>query len=59
MEVTHNSSQWLKDLARDTVKRQIELKNRQHKADAKNHDICLSLLHDEEYIYIYKKKILN
>ena len=49
MENTHNSPQWLKDLARDTLKKQIELKNRQRKADAKNHDICLWLLHDEEY----------
>ena len=49
MEVTQNSPQWLKDLARDNLKRQIELKNRQHKADAKDHDICLWKLHDEEY----------
>ena len=49
MEITENSPQWLKDLARDNLKRVIELRNRQDKADAKDHDICLWLLHDEEY----------
>ena len=49
MEVTDNSSKWLKDLAKDNMRRAIELYNRQHKADTKDHDICLHLLHNEEY----------
>ena len=49
MKITNNSPQWLKNLARDNLKRQIELRNRQHRADAKDHDIYLWLLHNEEY----------
>ena len=40
MRITDNSAQWLN---------KIELRNRQHKANAKDHDICLWLLHNEEY----------
>ena len=39
----------VKDLPKDNLKTQTELKNRQHKADAKDNDICLWLLHNEEY----------
>ena len=49
MEITQDSTQWLKDLPKDNLKTQTELKNRQHKADAKGNDICLWLLHNEEY----------
>ena len=49
MRITDNSAQWLKNLANDNLKREIELRNRQHKANAKDHDICLWLLHNEEY----------
>ena len=49
MIITDNSPQWLKDLAKHNLKREIELRNRQHKADAKDHDICSWLLHNEEY----------
>ena len=49
MRITENSPQWLKDLARNNFKRRIELVNRQDKADAKDHDICLWLLHNEHY----------
>ena len=38
--------QWLKDSARDNLKREIELCNRQHKSNPKDHDICLWLLHN-------------
>ena len=41
--------QWLKDLARDNLKREIEMQNRKYKKDAKPHDICLYLIHNEEY----------
>ena len=40
--------QWLKDLAKDNLKREIELRNRQHKPNSKDHDICLWLLHNRE-----------
>ena len=49
MKITDNCPQWLKNLARENLKRQIELRNRQHRADAKDHDIYLWLLHNEEY----------
>ena len=49
MEITDSSPKWLKKLARDNLKREIEFRNRQHKADAKDHDICLWLLHNEKY----------
>ena len=49
MRITDSSPQWLKNLAKDNLKREIELRNRQHKADAKDHDICLWSLHNEEY----------
>ena len=41
--------QWLKDLARDNLKREIEIQNRKYKKDAKPHDICLHLIHNEKY----------
>ena len=49
MRITENSPQWLGDLAKDNLRREIELHNRQHKADAKDRDICLRLLHNGEY----------
>ena len=49
MRITKNSPQWLKDLAKDNLEREIEMRNRQHKSNAKDHDICLWLLHNEEY----------
>ena len=49
MRTTDNSPKWLKDLAKDNMRKAIELYNRQHKADSKNYDICLHLLHNEEY----------
>ena len=49
MEVTDNSPQWLKDLPKNNLRKEIELRNRQHKEDAKDHDICLWLLQNEEY----------
>ena len=36
MEVTDNSSKWLKDLAKDNMRRATELYNRQHKADKRS-----------------------
>ena len=42
MRITENSPQWLRDLAKDNLRREVELHNRQH-------DICLYLVHDEEY----------
>ena len=41
--------QWLKNLARDNLKREIEMYNRQHKSNPRDHDKCLWLLHNEEY----------
>ena len=41
--------QQLKDLARDNLKREIEMKNREYQKDAKPHDICLYLIHNEKY----------
>ena len=41
--------QWLKDLARDNLKREVKLRNRQLKSNPKDHDICLWLLYNEEY----------
>ena len=52
MRITDSSTQWLKDLAKDNLKREIELRNRQHKLNAKHHDKCLWLLHNE----VYKKR---
>ena len=49
MRITENSPQWLRDLAKDNLRREVELRNRQHKADAKDHDICLYLIHNEKY----------
>ena len=49
MRITENSPEWLRDLAKDNLRREIELHNRQHKADAKDHHTCLWLLHNEEY----------
>ena len=49
MRITENSPQWLGDLAKDNLRREIKLHNRQHKADAKDRDICLRLLHNGEY----------
>ena len=40
---------WLRDLAKDNLRREIELRNRQHKRNPKDYDICLWLLHNEEY----------
>lgn len=39
----------VKDLPKDNLKTQTELKNRQHKADAIDRDICLWLLHSDCY----------
>ena len=36
MEVTDNSSKWLKDLAKDNMRRATELYNRQHKTDKRS-----------------------
>ena len=41
--------QWLKDLARDNLIREIEIQNRRCKKDAKPHDICLYLIHNKKY----------
>ena len=49
MRIAENSPQWLKDLAKDNLRREIEMRNRQHKSNQKDHDICLWLLHNEEY----------
>ena len=49
MRTIENSPQWLRDLAKDNLRREAELRNRQYKADAKNHDIYLYLIHNEEY----------
>ena len=49
MRITENSPQWLRDLAKDKLRREIEMHNRQHKSNPKHHDICLWLLHNEEY----------
>ena len=49
MRITKNSPRWLRDLAKYNLRREIELHNRQHKSDAKDRDICLWLLHNEEY----------
>ena len=59
MEVTHNSLQWLKNLAKYNFKRRIEEVNRQHKADAKDHDICLWLMFNEEYKRRNKLKLVQ
>ena len=42
-------SQWLKDLARDNLKRETEMQNRRCKKDAKPHDIYLYLIHNKRY----------
>ena len=49
MRITDSSPQWLKDLAKDNLRREIEVRNRQHKSNAKDHDKCLWLLHNEVY----------
>ena len=49
MRITENSPQWLRDLAKYNLRREIEMRNRQHKSNPKDHDICLWLLHNEEY----------
>ena len=49
MRITENSPQWLRDLAKDKLRREIEMHNRQHKSNPKDHDIGLWLLHNEEY----------
>ena len=59
MEITENSPQWLKDLGRDNLKREKELRKRQRNADTKNHDICLWLLHNEEYLRKNRLKLLQ
>ena len=59
MEVTHNSLQWLKNLAKYNFKRRIEEVNRQHKVDAKDHDICLQLMFNEEYKTRNKLKLVQ
>ena len=59
MKVTNKSQQWLKDLAKNNAKRAIELYNRQHKADAKDHDIYLYLLHIEKYRKKYGLKLVQ
>ena len=42
MRITENSPQWLRDLVKDNLRREVELRNRQH-------DIYLYLVHNEEY----------
>ena len=49
MRITENSPQWLRDLANDNLRREIEMRKRQRKSNLKDHDICLWLLHNEEY----------
>ena len=49
MRITENSTQWLRDLAKDNLRREIEMRKRQRKSNLKDHDICLWLLHNEEY----------
>ena len=49
MRITENSPQWLRDLAKDNLERETEMRNRQYKSNPKDHDICLWLLHNEEY----------
>ena len=49
MRITENSPQWLRDLAKDNLGREIKMHNREHKSNAKDHDIYLWLLHNEEY----------
>ena len=36
MRITKNSPQWLNDLAKDNLEREIEMRNRQHKSNAKD-----------------------
>ena len=49
MRITENSPQWLRHLAKDNLEKEVEMRNRQHKSNPKDHDICLWLLHNEEY----------
>ena len=48
MRITENLPQQLRYLAKDNLRREIELCNRQHKSSAEDHDICLWLLHNDE-----------
>ena len=47
MRITENLLQWLRDLAKDNLRREIEMRNRQHKSNPKDDDICLWLLHND------------
>ena len=49
MRITENLLQWLRDLAKDNLRREIEMRNRQHKSNPKDDHICLWLLHNEKY----------
>ena len=49
----------VKNLAKDNFKRRIEEVNRQHKADAKDHDICLWFMFNEEYKRRNKLKLVQ
>ena len=49
MRIAENSPQWLRDLTKDNLRRKIEMRNKQHKSNPKDHDICLWLLYNQEY----------
>ena len=58
-EVTKNLPQWLRDLAKVNLRREIKLRNRQHKSNPKDRDICLWLLYNEEYKQKYGLKLVQ
>ena len=59
MRITENSPQWLRDLAKDNLRRETEIRNRQYKPNPKDHDLCLWLFHNEEYKRRYGLKLVQ